>query len=966
MSRTPKFGPARTRAVPRPVQPRWSRPSVPPAVIGWTPYNTRGIAPSADPGGTGSVHIGGHVNAVIALGARDVLVGTDTGGVWHLAPTPGVDNVRAYPLSDDWDNPDVLCLTAGPDGDGHAYAGCRSLSESLPLVYTGMPVVYEAAPNSPGSWAPILDSVGFGSVYGIGIADGRRIVAATTSGVWWSAIPLPGTPLNSRAYSWQAAQWPGGMTGTVGCTSVVIANGRPVVSAGAGATIWTGAWDSRGALVMTQAYRGLAGAGRSSLAICTGQPTRLWCVAAGGGGPIAGVFSSADAGASWTQVDGSVVGGNEGEPDPTTLAASGGSQGSYNNCIAVNPVDARILMIGWQNGILVSTDAGVTYRRWSGNIVNLHKDLHALYFDPRDPTGNTLFIGSDGGLASSTDLGRTFSSSWNRSLADLQFASVPCHNGYGGMSVSPVQAGRLVAGLQDNGIVWGSGSGPWRTIGYGDGAVAIVLSDDNVLSVAQGGGAELYLSTSTGYSDPRLPRYPKPDGTLATVIDGSGNDTGNPAGLPDSITEAVAHPGHAGPPVMALGGNGPDQTTVFGLRYNNPDGSDSIWARLASLPADVAFWSAGAADDAALYVGTTPPHVFRLDLSERGWTPTDLAAMPTLVAGQPDVSGTVTRIVVLPDGSLLVAYNESPYTGGCTLGQVLHFDPVAGTWTRLSGPGTGLDNVPIFGLEADPWGVLYASTDDKIYVANGVGQPWHDMSVGLPRRAHLGHLRFARYDNGGIALFAGTWGRSAWKATWYRPQPPKQPGRGSGPGLTYNHLIGSLADGRLYNLTHGGLHPVGPIDPELERAARAAGATLVGSVAALHNTIWQTGERLNDADGTNPSAAAALAHVEALHNQLARGLGTLTTISESPQSWPVRDLERASVEATALVSQAADRLAAAGKALKLPATLATAVHTVVAASVEHAAAAAKLDRAVLSASATRLAPSPQQIRQETP
>ena len=78
-----------------------------------------------DPTATGSLHFGGHVNAVIALGDRDVLVGADTGGVWHLAPTAGVaDNVRAFPLSDDWENPDILCLAHGPDGTGHAFAGC--------------------------------------------------------------------------------------------------------------------------------------------------------------------------------------------------------------------------------------------------------------------------------------------------------------------------------------------------------------------------------------------------------------------------------------------------------------------------------------------------------------------------------------------------------------------------------------------------------------------------------------------------------------------------------------------------------------------------------------------------------------------------------------------------------------------------------------------------------------------------
>ena len=126
--------------------------------------------------------------------------------------------------------------------------------------------------------------------------------------------------------------------------------------------------------------------------------------------------------------------------------------------------------------------------------------------------------------------------------------------------------------------------------------------------------------------------------------------------------------------MIAVGGNGPDPTTVFGLRYAKPDGSDAVWARLASLPTGVAIWSFAAADDATIYVGTAPPHVFRLDLSERGWTPTELPGMPSLVPGQPDPDAAITRIVVLPDGSITVAYNQSSYASGCSTGQILHRD----------------------------------------------------------------------------------------------------------------------------------------------------------------------------------------------------------------------------------------------------------------------------------------------------
>ncbi len=55
----------------------------------------------------------GHVTALVPLGAGDLLVGSHSGGVWHLRPDPS-DTTRwdALPLSDDWDNPDISALAS--------------------------------------------------------------------------------------------------------------------------------------------------------------------------------------------------------------------------------------------------------------------------------------------------------------------------------------------------------------------------------------------------------------------------------------------------------------------------------------------------------------------------------------------------------------------------------------------------------------------------------------------------------------------------------------------------------------------------------------------------------------------------------------------------------------------------------------------------------------------------------------
>ena len=89
----------------------------------------------------------------------------------------------------------------------------------------------------------------------------------------------------------------------------------------------------------------------------------------------------------------------------------------YNNAIAVSS-DCRIVALGWQNGTFLSYDGGGSWGLLSSPDGHLHHDIHALTFDPWDPA--TLFIGSDGGVASASGLAPgsapTFTSNWNRQL----------------------------------------------------------------------------------------------------------------------------------------------------------------------------------------------------------------------------------------------------------------------------------------------------------------------------------------------------------------------------------------------------------------------------------------------------------------------------------------------------------------------------------------------------------------------
>jgi hypothetical protein len=62
--------------------------NVSPTVVGWSEVSRFGIAVADDPTKSRVRHAG-HVNAVLAHGDGDVLVGADTGGVWSGNCPPG-------------------------------------------------------------------------------------------------------------------------------------------------------------------------------------------------------------------------------------------------------------------------------------------------------------------------------------------------------------------------------------------------------------------------------------------------------------------------------------------------------------------------------------------------------------------------------------------------------------------------------------------------------------------------------------------------------------------------------------------------------------------------------------------------------------------------------------------------------------------------------------------------------------
>src|SRR5438876_617458 len=96
------------------------------AKLKWERANPYGIEIDA----TKNAWHGGRVNDVLVNYVGTIIAAASKGGVWLIA-----GNGACIPLSESWENPDVLCLALGP-GKNHIYAGCSMTSPyTLPVLY---------------------------------------------------------------------------------------------------------------------------------------------------------------------------------------------------------------------------------------------------------------------------------------------------------------------------------------------------------------------------------------------------------------------------------------------------------------------------------------------------------------------------------------------------------------------------------------------------------------------------------------------------------------------------------------------------------------------------------------------------------------------------------------------------------------------------------------------------------------
>jgi photosystem II stability/assembly factor-like uncharacterized protein len=187
-----------------------------------------------------------------------------------------------------------------------------------------------------------------------------------------------------------------------------------------------------------------SGLSRTSISFSQSIPNFIYFSVTDSAGDTKGIFRTTNSGITWqdiTRRDGGVI---------YNYLGGGNHQGTYNNCIAVSPTDPDMVIT---SGVytLRTTNGGSSWDAVSG----LHDDIHVIRWHS---DGVRVWIGGDGGMATSDDYGVTWNYNANfypiTQLYDFDF----------GVSGTNLVVG---GGTQDNAMALSTncsvtGSGVWN------------------------------------------------------------------------------------------------------------------------------------------------------------------------------------------------------------------------------------------------------------------------------------------------------------------------------------------------------------------------------------------------------------------------------------------------------------------------------------------------------------------------
>jgi len=384
----------------------------------------------------GPENIGGRTRAVCVdrNNEEHVYAGSVSGGLFESFN--GGDNWQKVP---DWDA--FMYISAiVQTNDGTILVGTGEGAPFSEPFNVGGRGVYYKNPNDPDAVWTVIPGTGSMNVNELAASGfNNDVFIATSTGLRLWDKSVGG---NSTALS----------VGSGSCNEVEVSGDGQVVLCRFGTNQASGAFVSQDGGDNFFAVHGSANAGkippgsgaRFEFTISKNRVNGEYvCYLNGTNSTTAGVFRSSDSGTTWAQI----APGSTGVDSPVNFYGLG--QGNYNSTNAVDPTNPNRLLVGGldiHEWTIATTEPSVTggwaqLSLWfvpDPSPLYVHADNHRIVFSP----SNKMFIGNDGGIGISDNLGETFYPA-NRGYATIQFYSLGVDGD-----------GRLLGGTQDNGTLY--------------------------------------------------------------------------------------------------------------------------------------------------------------------------------------------------------------------------------------------------------------------------------------------------------------------------------------------------------------------------------------------------------------------------------------------------------------------------------------------------------------------------------
>lgn len=761
----------------------------------------------------GPDNVGGRVRAILVdrrdLSGKTIYAGGVGGGMWKS--TDGTNTWNKLSNWNEWMT--VSCIDQAPDGTiyigtGEGLAQIIGTSFNTGNMGNG---IYKLDANdnpvhvSPGAFdgTSVNNNSPWASVNRIAVNpnDATNILAATDGGLFvttdagnnWTQVSLSGAGI-TNGQSVADVKW-----SRDGLNIFASAGGRnKLVRSLNGGFTW-----ERISNTNNQGFPGTQG--RMEIAIAPSNSNILYISIATSSGATYGVYRSADAGNTWTNI---------GSKGPLFDPFGQQNQGWYDNVIAVSPTDPNKVYMGGVDFYTWSDQSGwkladVGLGGGDENPNYIHPDKHAISFDHSNP--EIMYVGCDGGIYKSVNAVSAFPfptySIKNRGFNVTQFYSV----GAG-------LYGDVLGGTQDNGTQYINYKGNTRmaaerVIG-GDGIYAEISHIDPRVSF--GGiyfGQVLRSGNNASSYDAFYDIKIDPQGHVQPSRCGGQKDQNAPFITPFYLSETrnaangfrkvpfVADRNYTAGEVVTT----QSKTAKYPVQYTLSSAlstgdttwiddpirsrvmvtsncgiwltSDALdlsnipkWYRLMSNMNGIAYSYSASPDGDVLYVGTSGGRVYRCPNMNARCDTTTYPIGPNAVGFIYTNTSQFTNTVVA-SGRAIEGISVDPTNSDHVVAVVAGFSASnqphvyestngGASWTPLT---TGLPNMPVYDVVVHDANTIVIGTELGIWSWDGT--QWNEENNGLPRVPVFRLIEKELYTGGCKVLYVGTHGRGMWRST---------------------------------------------------------------------------------------------------------------------------------------------------------------------------------------------------------